>query len=268
MTMNGEAETGGVISIWRYPVKSMIGEELAAARVGPGGLEGDRTHALIDQADGRVASAKNPRKWPALFSFSARLDGSTVRITLPDGSTIGGDEPSIHRTLSEALGRDVVLAGIEQERIGRAEGYWPDLDGLPHRDAVAEFMLQEGTFFDCAPVHLISTATLRRLGAAHPGGRFDFRRFRPNLVIEAVAGAEDFVEDAWVGRTLAVGAEARLEVWKPCGRCVMTTLPQGDLPKDTGILRAIVEANQGHAGVYARMARPGTVRCGDQVRLL
>src|SRR5262249_1384537 len=159
-------------------------------------------------------------------------------------------EPSIHRTLSEALGRDVVLAGIEQGRIARAEGYWPDLDGLPHRNAVAEFQLPEGTFFDCGTIHLISTATLRRLAAAHPTGRSDFRRFRPNLVIEpvvGVGGAEGFVEDSWIGRTLAVGGEVRLEVWKTSGRCVMTTLPQGDLPKDTGILRAIVEANQGHA---------------------
>src|SRR5262245_33129597 len=121
-TRNETIGAGEVISLWRYPVKSMMGEELAEARVGLGGLEGDRTHALLDGADGRIVSAKNPRKWPNLFAFSARLDGPAVRITLPDGSSSTGDEPSIHRTLSGALGRDVVLVRLEQGRIVPAAG--------------------------------------------------------------------------------------------------------------------------------------------------
>src|ERR671939_847533 len=85
---------GSVVALWRYPVKSMLGEELNASAVTPRGLLGDRAYALVDRADGKVASAKNPRKWPQLFDCRAafvdapRPDAPlpAVRITLPDGT--------------------------------------------------------------------------------------------------------------------------------------------------------------------------------------
>ena len=79
-------------------------------------------------------------------------------------------------------------------------------------------------------------------------------------------GRPGFVENDWVGRTLAIGG-VRLEVTEPCPRCVMTTLPQGELPRDPGILKAIVRHNQANVGVYARVLRGGVVARGQAVEV-
>jgi uncharacterized protein YcbX len=132
---------------------------------------------------------------------------------------------------------------------------------------VTDFGLPEGTFFDCATVHVLTTATIDRLRELYPQGRFEVRRFRPNVVVETGDGVKDFVENAWIGRTLVLGDEVRLNVSGPCPRCVMTTLPQGDLPKDPGILRTAARHNQVNVGVYAAVVQGGTIRRGDPVKV-
>ena len=270
---------GSVVSLWRYPVKSMMGEELNAAEVTERGLLGDRAYALVDRSDGKVASAKNPRKWPQLFDFRATFvdpprPGAKVppvRITLPEGRVVSSEQSDVNQILSRALDREVTLEATERGHrdplTPKAEEYWPDMEGLDHRDTVTDFDLPEGTFFDCAVVHLLTTATVDRLRELYPEGRFEVRRFRPNVVVEASGGLKDFVENAWIGRTLAIGDAVRLSISGPCPRCVMTTLPQGDLAKDPGILRTAAQHNQVHVGVYANVLRGGTIRRGDSVRL-
>jgi uncharacterized protein YcbX len=278
-------EIGTVASLWRYPVKSMMGEGLTNADVTNSGLRGDRAYALIDKSDGKVASAKNPSKWPHLFDFHAVLaeDARTgaklppVRITLPDGTIVNSEQPDVHRIISDALKREVMLRAITLDRdanessgVGRtatAEEYWPDIDGLDYRDTVTDFNLPEGTFFDSALMHLLASATLDRLHALYPQGRFEARRFRPNIVIDAASGKNDFVDNAWVGHVLAIGDAVRLNITGPCPRCVMTTLPQADLPKDTGILRTAAHHNRANVGVYAAVLQGGKIRLGDSVRL-
>jgi uncharacterized protein YcbX len=149
----------------------------------------------------------------------------------------------------------------------RAEEYWPDMEGLDYRNTVTDFDLPEGTFFDCAVVHLLTTATLDRLRELYPQGRFEVRRFRPNVVIQTGGGVTGFVENAWISRTVHIGDGVRLSVSGPCPRCVMTTLPQADLPKDSGILRTAAQHNQVNVGVYASVVRGGKVRRGDAIRL-
>ncbi|HYN23771.1 MAG TPA: MOSC N-terminal beta barrel domain-containing protein [Pyrinomonadaceae bacterium] len=278
---------GTIVSLWRYPVKSMMGEELNAAEVTQGGLVGDRAYALVDSSDGKVASAKNPRKWPQVFDFRAALADAPmtgvkvppVRITLPDGTIVNSEQPDLHKILSKVLKREVTLDTIvhaHQEvvesalpnlRTAAAEEYWPDIEGLEHRDTVTDFGLPEGTFFDCAVVHLLTTATLDRLRVLYPQGRFEVRRFRPNIVVDTANDEKDFVENAWIGQILAIGDGVRLSITGPCPRCVMTTLPQGDLPKDTGILRTAAQHNRANVGVYASVLQGGKVRRGDSVRL-
>ncbi len=266
---------GSIVSLWRYPVKSMMGEELNSAEVTKGGLLGDRAYALVDSSDGKVASAKNPRKWPTLFDFRAVLADAPrpgvkvppVRITLPEGTIVNSEQPDVHRTLSKALKREVTLSALPDRPAATAEEYWPDIEGLDHRDTVTDFGLPEGTFFDCAFVHLLTTATLDRLRVLYPQGRFEVRRFRPNIVVETGNGETDFVENAWIGQGLAIGDAVRLSITGPCPRCVMTTLPQADLPKDAGILRAAAQHNRANVGVYASVLQGGKVRRGDSVRL-
>jgi len=266
---------GSIVSLWRYPVKSMLGEELNAAEVTSRGLLGDRAYALVDSADGKVASAKNPRKWPQLFDCrSALADAPTtevkvpsVHITLPDGDVVSSEQPRVNEIFSKVLKREVKLSALRNTQTGTAEEYWPDIEGLDHRGIVTDFGLPEGTFFDCAFVHLLTTATLDRLRELYPQGRFETRRFRPNMVVETASGDRDFVENAWIGQVLVIGDRVRLSVTGPCPRCVMTTLSQGDLPKDTGILRTAAQHNRAHVGVYASVVQGGKVHRGDSVTL-
>jgi uncharacterized protein YcbX len=263
-----------VVSLWRYPVKSMMGEELNATEVTERGLLGDRAYALVDSSDGKVATAKNPRKWPRLFDFRATFTEPAraaakvppVRTALPDGTTVTSDQGDINQVLSKALNRQVTLAAAHRGAV-TAEEYWPDMEGLDHRDTVTDFTLPEGTFFDCATVHLLSTATLDRLRELYPQGRFEVRRFRPNIVVQLASDATGFAENAWVGHKLAIGDDVSLSITGPCARCVMTTLAQGDLSRDPGILRTAAQHNQVNVGVYAGVVRGGTIRRGDQVRL-
>jgi uncharacterized protein YcbX len=263
-----------IVSLWRYPVKSMQGEELNASIIGERGLLGDRAYALIDAGDGKVASAKNPRKWPNLFAFRAsygeepRTGGepAPVRITLPNGTFAAGNQANLSSLLKPILGRETALkAAVPDKPV--LEEYWPDIEGLDHRDKVTDEAMPAGTFFDLAPIHLLTTATLDRLRELYPEGRFEVRRFRPNIVVAVDGQPRAFVENDWVGRTLLLGSEVRLQIIRPCGRCVMTTLPQSDLPHDPGILRTAVRHNKGAVGVYATVVRGGTVRRGDSVRL-
>jgi uncharacterized protein len=287
MSNNMPTMLGSVVTLWRYPVKSMLGEELHASEVTPRGLLGDRAYALVDDGDGKVASAKNPRKWPQLFDCRAVLveeprPGATlppVRLTLPDGTLVTQGQGDLNPILSQVLQRHVTLQAAErghEETVestfpnpwaASAEEYWPDLEGLDYRDTVTDFALPAGTFFDAAAVHVLTTATLDRLRELYPHGRFEARRFRPNLVVAPVHDVKDFLENGWIDHTLAIGDDVRLRVTGGCPRCVMTTLAQGDLPQDPGILRTAAQHNHVNVGVYAAVVRGGRIRRGDPVRV-
>jgi uncharacterized protein len=277
--------TGSVRSLWRYPVKSMLGEELESCDLTDRGLVGDRAFALVDADDGKVASAKNPRKWARLFECRAEFveNPPAVRLALPDGSEINADDPDVGATLSRFFERRTVLRKTAAES-PIIEEMWLDgsPDGRPVTDETIALGSPPGTFFDYAVVHLVTTATLERLKELYPQGRFDPRRFRPNVLVSLAEGQTGFVENGWVGKTLAIGDSVRLAVTDPCPRCIMTTLAQEDLPADPGILRTAARHNSlvgGEArgpdgayaasvGVYARVLSGGTVRRGDPVRIV
>jgi MOSC domain-containing protein YiiM len=227
----------------------------------------------LHPATGKVASAKNPSKWPGLFSYRAAFtrpldDGALppARIIFPDGSTISTQDDQIENRLSASLGKPVrLLVGALSP--GTLEEYWPDIEGLARRDVVTDEAMPAGTFFDCAAVHFLTTATLDSLRSSYPEGRFESRRFRPNFVIETSAEFKGYPEDEWDQKVLAIGNEVKLKITGPCGRCVMTTLAQGDLPKDTGILKAAAKQNQARVGAYASVLQGGGVRAGDTVKV-
>ena len=274
MSNAAQSVLGSVVSLWRYPVKSMMGEELNAAEVTDRGLLGDRAYALRDPSNGKVVSSKNPRKWAKLVDFRAAFAESPrarekippVRITLPDGGLVTSEQRDLNKLLTDALGREVTLAATAPETPSLEE-YWPDMEGLAHRETVTDEAMPAGTFFDLAVTHVLTTATIDRLRELYPQGRFEVRRFRPNIVVQPASAEKDFLENAWVAHTLIIGDEVRLNVTGPCPRCVMTTIPQGDLPKDPGILRTAAQHNQVNVGVYAAVIRGGTIRRGDPVRL-
>ena len=141
------------------------------------------------------------------------------------------------------------------------------MEGLERRDTVTDFTLPEGTFFDTAYIHMLTTATLERLGELYPQGRFAVPRFRPNLVVKLADDSRGFIENSWVGRIVAIGESVHLKIDLNCARCVMTTLAQGDLPRDPGILRTAAQHNQVNVGVYASVLQGGTIRRGDSLKL-
>jgi uncharacterized protein YcbX len=275
---------GRVRDLWRYPVKSMRGELLHAARVSERGIADDRGYALLDVETGKIASAKRPRLWGRLLQCQARVvtsDGA-VCIVLPDGQELLASQDDANAHLSALTGRSVRLVRTPPPA-PEIERYWPDVDGLLLRDTVTSGRIgqgaPDGTFFDYAPLHLMTTATLAHLQALYPRGQVDPRRFRPNLVIETPDSMRGFVENEWVGRTLAIGAEVRLRVTDPSPRCVVPTLPQGELIEDIGILRAVAEHNRPAApaldgkrlpslGVYASVERGGVIHMGDTVTVV
>ena len=268
---------GSVAGLWRYPVKSMMGEELNAAEVTNYGLMGDRKFAVVDPVTERSrarripASGGTPSSAPPMSSprtrgrrdlrpaDPARRDHGHKRPAWPSAGSVQGARPGGHAR--EAPGEGGAPAAT-------AEEYWPDMEGLDYRDTVTDWELPPGTFFDLAIVHLLTTATIDRLRALYPPGRFEVRRFRPNIVVATSPDAQGFVENEWIGHAVAIGDEVRLQVTGPCPRCVMTTLAQGDLPKDSGILRTAAQHNQVNVGVYADVIAGGTVRRGDPVTLI
>jgi uncharacterized protein YcbX len=268
------ATLGVLSSLHRYPVKSMMGEALNAAHLTERGLFGDRSYALYDTETGKVVSAKNPRKWPNLFSYQATytsppVTGSAVppvRVELPDGAFAVSSSPEFAPTLSATLGRQVTLLEAPLEK-PQLEEYRPDREESGSPDVVTDEATLAGTFFDLAMLHILTTATLDRLRELNPRSRFEPRRFRPNLIIDT-GGQEGFVENDWIGKTIAIGPEVRIHLTRPCFRCVMTTLSQADLPKDPEILKTAAHHNEARVGAYASVVQSGTIRIGDTLTVI
>jgi uncharacterized protein YcbX len=263
--------TGTVAALWRYPVKSMLGEELDASAVGERGLAGDRAYALVDRETGKVVSGKNPgRRGAVMFECRAAFleppdpgaaDAPPAIVRLPDGSTVRTDDSGVDDVISRALDRPVWL---------RARAPEPAVID----DEQIALLSPPGSFFDAAPVHVVTTASLDALGAASPSGRFDARRFRPNILV--ATDAVGFVDNEWVDTTLHVGAAVALHLVMAVPRCVMTTLAQDDLPADKTILRTVNRANRidipgmgpnSCVGVYGLVTTSGDVARGDEVRI-
>ena len=283
---------GRVREIWRYPVKSMAGERLSEVELDTVGIPGDRGWAVRDEKRGGIRGAK---KIAGLMRLSARYLESPTRetpripeITLPDGSRFPANAPDAAERVSRAVETPVTLWPLmpESQRDHYKRGApdhadvltelrsifgrlpdepLPDLSEMPRE--IFELESPLGTYFDAFPLHVLSSATLDALAKAAPGSRVDVRRFRPNFVIETVPGIEGFADAEWAGKRIALG-ELALEPTVKCPRCVMVTHGFADLPKDPGILRAIVrEANQ-NIGLYARPSAAARVHVGDEVRLL
>jgi hypothetical protein len=272
-----------VKALWRHPVKSMQGEQVDSAWFDEGGMLGDRAFAVLDAETGIVASAKHPTRWAALLTcravFTTEPEAGAplppIRITFPNGVTVDSDDPAVDTVLSDFLQRHVRLIadappGAERE----ADRSEDELGSAADVRQEALGLAAPGSFLDFAPIHVLSTATLDSLSALAPESRFDVRRFRPNILLEG----EGLAEHDWPGANAALGA-AELAFIDPTPRCVMTTLPQGDLPKDTQIFRVAARHIKARsitfapgemlsviAGVHAKATKAGVIAVGDTLR--
>ncbi|HET7306060.1 MAG TPA: MOSC domain-containing protein [Segeticoccus sp.] len=241
-----------LLEIYRYPVKSMLGERLGVAGVDRRGLVGDRLWAVRDD-DGKLASGKHSRRFrrmDAVFTWSASLTedgdgadpsgGSTAVVAGPDGRAHRCDDPALRDALSASFGRPVRLV---REGETRRDGHV-----LSH--------------FDAAPVSIVGTATLAAaaglVGASEP---LDPRRFRANFVVET---DEPWLEEDWVGHRVDIG-EVSLVVTERIPRCRMVDIRQGDVPERPGVLKTLTATRGMCLAVYAEPLAEGTVRVGDPV---
>jgi uncharacterized protein len=276
-----QSQVGVIKELFRYPVKSMLGERLTEAEIGLKGIIGDRAWALRE-TNGRIVTAK---KWANMLGFRASYESmpepgelAPVKITLPDGSSVHADEPGASDVISSYLGRPVMLERARPDEHSRAEidpttvfgdvgvakinpafteATLPDTFGLPH-----------GTFFDSAMIHVLATGTLEYMRSLiGPDAQLDPRRFRPNIVVETDPRLTGFVEDEWLGGTLESGT-VKIAALQSALRCVMTTHQQSELARDLRILRTAARHHNAKLGVFASIAAPGKVRLGDPVYLV
>ena len=245
---------GTVTALWRYPVASMCGETIGNVEIDAGGVVGDRGWGVYAAADVTAGFAARGRKWNNLVQARARFiypprrgaDCPPAEVRLPDGSVLEGDAAAVDAGLSALLGHDVVL-----RRVGGAA------DAGGNRLAPS---------YEHAPIHLLTTASLDRLAELYPEGASDIRRFRANILV-GTEGLSGFVENGWLGRRLQIGA-VTLEITEDSRRCAMTTLAQGDLPRDRAILDTITRHNGSNLGVYANVVVPGAISSGDVVTVI
>ncbi|MFC4337120.1 MOSC domain-containing protein [Salininema proteolyticum] len=273
-------DVGYISQLRRYPVKSLLGERVRTARVDESGVQGDRRLALLDRETGKVVSAKQPRLWREALLIRARDEDGVVFVELPDGAKFRLDDPGSERLLSDHLGRDVAVIRTppSEATIDRADpdevlaqGVTAKVDALvSHLGAAAP----AGTFFDFAPLHLFTSATLDHLKAEAGLNEADVIRYRPNLVIQG--DLEPYGENSWAGRRIVIG-DVRLRVIARTPRCSVPTLDHGGLGRNTGALRSPARENRVEpldgmdpepcAGVYAQVEVGGEMSEGTPVSL-
>jgi uncharacterized protein YcbX len=258
---------GKVDSVWRYPVKSMRGEELEEVFVGFSGVYGDRLFAFKSSASpkgfpyltGREQKEmllyrprfRHPEKAarptnlaeaesmaPGVTALFAERADLVLDVETPSGEVFAVDDPQLIRRLGEGIGDKHVLTLLQSER----------------------------GFTDCRPVSLFALQSARRLGE-EIGAAIDKRRFRANIYMD-LGSAAAFVEDDFVGRTLQIGSKVVLSVLERDPRCKMITLDPDTAEPNPEVLRKVVGAHDGMAGIYGAVLVEGAVRTGDEIKLL
>ncbi|MCR9243199.1 MAG: MOSC N-terminal beta barrel domain-containing protein [Rhodobiaceae bacterium] len=283
-----------VKEIWRYPVKSMQGEQLTETVLTAGGVPLDRGWAVRDEATQTIVGAK---KIAELLNCSAKyIDGTNagavphVEITLPNGSTVRSDDTRVNEKLSQALGQDVTLwplqpadnkdhyrtKNVPEDALAELRAVFalepdeplPDFSTFPPDvlTELMEFATPVGTYFDAFPLDILTEASLRHLQTLTPDAMLDIRRFRPNILVSDSDKITGLEEAKWVGQSIGIG-EATVDAVTECPRCIMTTRSQGDLPRDASIMRAMVAHTSQNLSIYCNISKPGRIAEGDKLTL-
>ena len=273
-----------VANIYRYPVKSMMGEALSEADIGEFGIAGDRGWAVRDEKRGGIRGGK---KIPQLMTLAAQSGPAAPLITAPDGDSASASSEGINEWLSDKLNHPVTLwpllpaEQLDHYRRGAPDtedfeqelravfGRLPDepLPDLTGFEELLEFESPPGTYFDAFPISVMSQQSLATMNQLNGDSLFDVRRFRPNLLVDISGSDHPFPEQAWVGKTLSIGS-VKLKIEMTCPRCSMTTHGFEDLPQDAQIMRKLVANSEGNLGTYASVVQAGKVFAGDSVSVV
>ncbi len=290
-----------ITQLHRYPVKSLLGERLTTTQVDSNGFPGDRAWALR-----HGGSTLTGKKFPAMMSAratfsttpSAEHRSAPITITLPNGETRDSNDKALNSWLSAYLDHPAELwplvdpSDLEFYRRSASSATTPEAIDAQLREVFArlpdeplpdlatfpaeifEYDTPPGTYFDAYPILIMSTLSLATLAANSQTQKhnFDQRRFRPNIVLDGFSAADSdatggFPENALVGKQIKFGTTT-LDIELACPRCIMTTHPVADVPKDPGIMRQLVQQNAGNLGVYARIVTGGVVSEGDTLEVI
>lgn len=291
---------GQVTALWRYPVKSLGGEQIEQIDIGARGLRGDRLWAVRDLERDVTATA---RRIPALLGATARYarpvdadagpgNAPEVEITFPDGDVYSSSDPDVHKKLSEFVDRDVRLTALppaddtslhklskdERENMSIAalrkdfgvhEGEkFPDMSMFRVTDLtlLGRYSTPPGMFVDLAPVHVMTRTSLDTIGAELDGDHVDARRFRPNILLTLTDPEDGLPESQWTGGRLSLGG-AVLAVTMPTIRCVVPSRAQPGIEVDRRITKAVAGRAGRCLGTYCWVNVGGTVRVGDEATL-
>lgn len=265
---------GSVVSLFRYPVKSMGGEEIKTSFITKKGLLGDRAYALIDSKTKKIISAKNPKKWKNIFMYHSKYINepsenniSEVEITFPNNLSVKSSYEDIDQVLSSAFDNKIQLTSTVPKKV-QLEECFADIEELQNQGSITDANMASGTFFDLGTIHLLTTSTIKKLEELYCDGDFHINRFRPNIVIDLNSKEIGFIENDWVGKNISIGNEVILKITQTCPRCVMTTLAQDNLVKDISILKTIIKNNKGNLGIYADVLKVGRIKNGDIIKII
>lgn len=300
---------GHVEQLWQYPVKSMAGVGLPRAELGRNGLLGDRGWCAREEELGQLTVVRRTPKLllcRATYEIAKDPDRSfragqipPVRITLPDGASFSSTDADAADRLSEFLGKRISLWPLQKKsklkhyRLAKPQGArefrrqfasksLPDLSSIPF-SKILELMLfvtPLGSYYDLAPLHILSSSALAHMRRIDPKAEFRVERFRPNIFVKSLDDDNGLDDFSWVHGQLQLG-DAEVRCRSRTVRCsapaqpMLTGLtdkearicsgPQKGFEKDGGVLRAIERETGRHLGIYASVKTPGLVRVGDPV---
>jgi uncharacterized protein YcbX len=258
---------GKVDSLWRYPVKSMRGEDLNEAFVGFSGIYCDRMFAFRSSASPKGFPYLTAREQRTLLQYRPRFrhpDKAARPINLAEAEGIGpglnpvsADAPDLMVDVEAPTGETLAIDDPALIRmIGRGVHGGPDL----------RLVRSDRAMTDCRPVSLISVQSVRNLGE-EIGSSVDQRRFRANIYVDFIAGT-GFAEDRFVGRSVSLGAKVVLSILERDPRCAMITLDPETGESKPALLKQVAQAHKGMAGVYGAVLVEGMLQKGDAVELL
>ncbi len=241
---------GTVEEIWRYPVSSLGGEQLASVQIEEDGVPADRTWCVVDAHTGLAASPEKEERWrPALF-LQSRLAATAPEIGFPDGNWLAVTDPETDLKLSQHFGFDAAVWPYEKAK-GSAQ--------KSGRLAVDRY--------EPSPLHLVTTSSLDHLSNLIGTDSVHSRRFRPTIVLRTY-GDPEFREKAWIGQRLQIGPEVVALAWEETKRCGLTLIAQPGVSENPEILRTVLRQNRRNFGIYGSIETAGALSLGDSVHLL
>jgi uncharacterized protein len=256
---------GTVESLWRYPVKSMRGEELDEMFAGYPGVYGDRVFAFTSSLSSKGFPFFTGRDQRQMIRYRARFrnpEKAARPINLADAESSGANPISANASelMIEVETPDGKTIAIDDPAL--IDNLRANIDGKHE----LKLLRSDKAITDCRPLSVFAVQSAKKLGE-ETGTNVDKRRFRANVYVD-LTNTDGFAENEFVGKTLRIGSKVVVSVLERDPRCMMITLDPDTAEKTPAILKQVAQAHEGMAGVYGAVLMEGMIRKGDSVELI